>query len=259
MSRRLPPYSIPFPPLPLERAWRAGSAKFPRRAGFPKAPTRNSKVIGESRLFSPYYSSLALQNLNDLYRPFPQTPRALGGAHHAVAPVQALPSVGSRDRRLEHKDDILLELPAAMRLGCRARGNRRVITKAAPVKQRPEHKRAVPFAPVDDELVQLADCQARFKNLVGCLENFLTGSKDVMPHSVHPADEHRLHALTDVACPARLDLVHNDVAPLERAQGRHNIVTMRLWPGGPLKHGRQLAAVLNHRVNRFLDQLHRLG
>ena len=148
------------------------------------------------------------------------------------------------------------------------------------MKQRPEHKGAMLLAPIDDELIQLADGQAGFKNLVGRVQNFLAGAEDVVPHRVHPADEHRLHALADVARPARLDFVHHDVAVLERTQRRHDVVAVRLRTGGPLQHRRQLAAFLDHRVNhrrvnfalahararglshrvdRFFDQLDRFG
>ena len=136
------------------------------------------------------------------------------------------------------------------------------------------------LAPIDDELIQLADGRAGFKNLVGRVQNFLAGAKDVVPHRLHPADEHRLHALADVARPARLDLVHHDVAVRERSQGWHNVVAVRLLTGGPLQHRRQLTAFLDHRVNhrrvnfalahararglshrvdRFFDQLDRFG
>src|SRR5439155_8771128 len=108
---------------------------------------------------------LRLLNLDDRYRTLAQTPRARGGADHAIAPVQALSPVRRGNRRLENEHGILLELPAGVRVARRARGNWRVIAETASMKQRPEHKGAMLLAPIDDELVQLADGRAGFKNL----------------------------------------------------------------------------------------------
>src|SRR5712692_7093640 len=115
------------------------------------------------------------------------------------------------------------------------------------MKQWPEHKGAMLLAPIEDELIQLADRETGFENFVSLAQDFLTGPKDVVPHRVHPAYEHRLHTLADVARPAGLDLVHDDVAMLKRAQRGHDVVAVRLRTRGPLKHRRQFAAFLNHR------------
>ena len=82
------------------------------------------------------------------------------------------------------------------------------------------------------------------------MEDFALDFDELAIHRIDFGDEDRLHALSPVADPRGLQLVHDDVAALKHAQARARERARRIFFRHPVVVHRKFRAVQHERVHR---------